>query len=154
MSRHGFDEGDEPTCVEDDLRMWGYANAIKRATKGKRGQKFLRDLRDALDAMPEKRLADGSFVAGDGEVCALGCLMRARGVDAPVYDGEFDEVRAPGEEGWESGDETGRIAAEILDIAESLAREVMYVNDDIAGNLNPELRWQLVRRWVEKRIKA
>lgn len=62
MSRSGYtDDG-------DNVAMW--RGQVASATRGKRGQRFFRDLVAALDAMPEKRLIRDALEA-DGEVCAI-----------------------------------------------------------------------------------
>ncbi len=54
-----------------DLVCW--RGAVNSALKGKRGQAFLIELRDALEAMPAKRLIADSLQA-DGEFCIIGAL--------------------------------------------------------------------------------
>ena len=122
-----------------DSIMWGWR--VASAIRGKRGQKFLRELRDALDAMPVKELIAGELV-DDGECCAIGCLAQARGIDVSGIDPEDAE----------------RVAA-TFDIAEPLAREVVYENDEFGewtpkGRVDdPARRWEYMRKWVERRIK-
>lgn len=135
MSRHGYSDD---FGSEDPLALGRWRAQVKSATRGKRGQKLLRDLRDALDAMPEKRLIAGDLENPDGEVCALGALGMCRGLDLSKIDPESpDQVAAA------------------FDIAEPLAREIQYENDDFwysgAGGQD-EQRWQYMRRWVERQI--
>jgi hypothetical protein len=131
MSRHGYsdDLGDE-----DPLQLGRWRGRVASAIRGRRGQQLLRDLRDALDAMPEKRLIAEQLEA-DGEVCALGAVGRARGIEMSGIDPEDSE----------------RVAA-AFDIAEPLAREITYENDE-NYNMTPEGRWKYMRSWVERRIK-
>lgn len=51
MSRAGYCDD-----LDDPLEHGRWRAQVRSATRGKRGQKLLRDLLDALDAMPEKRL--------------------------------------------------------------------------------------------------
>lgn len=74
---------------------------------------MLRELAAALDALPEKRLAPDSLVNGDGEYCALGALGRARGIDMEPIDPDDRQA-----------------VAEAFGIAEALAAEIMYLNDE------------------------
>ena len=128
MSRSGYsDDGDHI-----DL----YRQAVARATNGERGQRLLRDLLTALDAMPDRRLIPG-HLEHDRGVCALGALGKARGLDmANVDPHDPHEV------------------AETFDIAPSLAREIVFANDEAYyGNETPERRWLRVRRWVASQIE-
>ena len=74
MSRSGYSD----ECDGSELAMW--RGVVASATRGKRGQRFFRDLAAALDAMPIKRLVSGTLETDEGEVCALGCLAKAKGV--------------------------------------------------------------------------
>lgn len=139
MSRSGYSDD----CDNWDLIRW--RGQVASAIRGKRGQAFLRDLLAALDAMPNKRLVSGELEAG-GEVCALGCIGRARGIDLQDID-VYDR----------SG------IAKVLNIAEPLAAEIMFENDDdfcywrLADETEEQYaakRWQRMRDWVAKRIKA
>lgn len=136
MSRAGY---------SDDLDHWDlirWRGQVASAIRGKRGQAFLRELLAALDAMPQKRLVAAEFEA-DGEVCALGCIARARGMDNSQFDPDDAE---------EVGGKFG--------IANPLAREIMYENDEfIAWDKfhgrqpdSPEKRWEHMRKWVAERI--
>ncbi len=129
MSRHGYCELDE-----DPLQLGRWRAQVASAIRGARGQKLLREMRDALDAMPEKRLIS-SELEQDGEVCALGAVGKFRGIDMQNIDPEEPE----------------QVAA-AFDIAEQLAREITYENDDYHYS-KPEQRWKHMRAWVEKHIK-
>jgi hypothetical protein len=130
MSRSGYSDD-----CDDDLAMGRWRAVINSATRGKRGQKFFRDLVAALDAMPEKRLIDGELQTIEGEVCALGALARHRGRSVRGMDTE--DHRALGAE---------------FDIARQLAAETMYMNDEDCQGETPEARWASVRRWAAKQI--
>lgn len=144
MSRSGYTEdyGDyEP------WRMNLYRGRVARSIQGKRGQTFLRDLLAALDAMPEKRLVADSFARTDGEVCALGCIAKARGIDTTRLD---DDAHPDGSD-WT--DDVSEQAADALNIARPLAAEVMYMNDEWCFG-TPEDRWARMRAWVAARIEG
>lgn len=134
MSRSGYtDDFDEET----PLAL--YRQAVHRATTGYRGQHLLKKLRDALDAMPIKRLIAGNIK--DESVCALGALDP----NAPKYDeDEFDDFDHP------------RKLAEHFNIAQALASEIVYMNDEWndwrTPSETPEARWIRMRAWVEKQI--
>ncbi len=130
MSRSGYN---------DDCEQWAlirWRGAVNSATVGKRGQQFFRDLLAALDALPEKVLI-AEELESQGCVCALGALGKARDIPMDKLDPE-DSV----------------MVASTFDIAEALAREVVFENDE-GGNWKetPEQRFNRVRKWVEKQIK-
>jgi hypothetical protein len=168
MSRSGYDED-----MDDPLALGRWRAQVASSTRGKRGQKLLRDMLAALDAMPEKRLVSGvleisseidernaqkwaelfkdpaaadryreCYVATrpasfkEGDVCALGALGRVRGLDMTGLDPEQPE---------------GVAAA--FDVAEPLAREIVYMNDEgTYRSETPEERWTRMRAWVESQI--
>lgn len=135
MSRSGYsDDGDS------DIPIELYRQAVHRATTGYRGQHLLRKLRDALDAMPVKRLIAGNIKDDAGQVCALGALDP----DAPKYD-----------EDWCDDFDHPRKLGNHFNIAPALASEIVYMNDEAfawKGDEAPEARWIRMRAWVEKQI--
>lgn len=133
MSRHGYvDDGDL-----DNLSLGRWRGRVASAIRGNRGQAFLREMRDALDAMPEKRLIAGDIVTEDGECCAIGSVALARGCDVSNLDPEEPEY----------------VAAH-FGIAEVLVREIAYENDEHWWREDaPEKRWQYMRNWVDRHIK-
>ena len=138
MSRSGYSEDYDEIFPNAGFL---YAKNIERAVKGKRGRKFFRDLLAALDAMPVKRLISEDLVR-DGEMCALGALGVARGLDmSGLHPDQAD------------------IVAVEFGIPECLAREVVFQNDECGslwrpGHESPETRWQRMRAWVESRIET
>ena len=130
MSRAGYSEDLYPW----DLIRW--RGQVASAIRGKRGQKFFVDLLAALDAMPEKSLIADDLQNEEGEVCAIGALGLARGVDMKHLDPEDPEG-----------------VAATFDIAPQLAREVVYYNDEHFDRSTPEDRWNKMRAWVAGQIK-
>lgn len=128
MSRSGYSD----CCDGWDLIRW--RGAVTSAIRGERGQKMLCELAAALDAMPEKRLIAESLQE-EGEVCALGCLGKARGTAMERLD-PYDR------EGL----------GKAFGIAPALAAEIMYINDEWGYKETPEQRWQKMRRWVMEQI--
>lgn len=131
MSRSNYsDDSDDPWASI----MW--RGAVISATNGARGQKFLHEMLAALDALPEHRLVAEALIERDGTVCAMGAVGKARGVDMAPVDPE-DSVTV----------------AHLFNIAEALAREIAFVNDE--GSYRPETpeqRWTRMRAWVERQI--
>ncbi len=142
MSRHGFtDDGDYDEGAELAFGRW--RAQVSSALRGKRGQQFLRDLVAGLDALPEKRLITNSLETAGGEVCALGAVRRFRNIELPKVGPEIED------DDWEDSD--WATLGNAFDIAEQLAREVMYENDEVYV-ANPEERWRKMRAWAVKRI--
>lgn len=112
MSRSGYsdDYGDD-----DPLALGRYRAQVASAIRGKRGQALLRELLTALDSMPDKQLVAGELEVA-GQFCALGVVGQARGLDLEVID-TYD-VESLGLK---------------FNIAEQLAREIMWVNDDFVS---------------------
>jgi hypothetical protein len=136
MSRSGYSDDYEGSI---DL----YRQAVHRATVGYRGQHLLKNLRDALDAMPVKRLITDAIKNEAGEVCALGALDPT----APSYNAEDDNWEGPG---------SALDLAKHFNIAKALAAEIVYMNDEAvswrAKEETPEERWVRMRAWVDSQI--
>jgi hypothetical protein len=69
MNRSGYDED---SCL-DQWSHIRWRGQVASAIRGKRGQTFLHELADALDAMPEKRLIAHELQEG-ANVCAIGSV--------------------------------------------------------------------------------
>jgi len=120
---------------DDSLAMGRWRAQVMSAIRGKRGQKLLRDLAEALDAMPEKKLIANELKANGG-YCALGVLGEKRGLNLDIIDPEDSET-----------------VADQFDIAEQLAREIVYQNDEASCSWNsPENRWKYMRNWVDEHL--
>lgn len=120
---------------------WGlirWLGAVKSAIYGRRGQQFLRELIETLDAMPEKRLIADELEA-DGAVCALGAVGQRRGIRLDQLDPYDPES-----------------VAHAFRISPTLVREITYVNDEsyIRPSEDPaERRWTIVREWAKSHIE-
>ena len=134
MSRSGY---------SDDLEQWDlirWRGAVKSALRGARGQAFLREMLVALDALPDKKLIEGELVDDydPAAVCAIGAVSRARGLDVTGVDPQDRET----------------VACK-FGIAEAMAAEIVYENDEGAGywsNETAEQRYSRMRKWVEASI--
>ena len=140
MSRSGYHDDHD-----DDWALIRWRGQVASATRGKRGQRMFRELKAALEAMPVKRLIAGELIceqdvpdpaASPGDVCALGALGVARGVEMASIDPE----------------DTKQVGA-AFDIAHQLAAEVEYMNDE-CGRRNETRyeRWQRMYNWVCSQI--
>lgn len=130
MSRSGY---------VDDLDNWSlicWRGAVASAIRGQRGQKLLRELAEAMDAMPEKHLI-AHELESNGEVCALGAVAKVRGIDVSIID----------------PDDPYQVSAS-FDIANALAQEIVFENDEgTYRDETPEQRWQRMRQWVAKNLE-
>lgn len=148
MSRSGYnDECDDYSALNL------YRGSVSRAFSGKRGQKLLRDIAEALDAMPEKRLIANSF-ANSGDACALGAVARMKGIDTTKLEKLAVEATGDSYDEFGSSERLRNTASEVFDCAPCMAAEIFYVNDERSwGAETPEERWQRVRLWVAQEIK-
>lgn len=120
MSRSGYSDDYEFGML--------WMQAVDRATFGARGQRFMRRLLAALDAMPTKRLIINAIRNETGDVCALGA------VDHHVTSYDAEDL------------------APHFGIARALAAEIVYRNDECGRRETPEERWTRMREWVRKQI--
>lgn len=127
MGRSGYSDDCE------SLGLW--RGAVKKAIRGKRGHAFLQELLTTLDAMPNKRLISDELQDRDGDVCAIGSVGAARGVDMSKLDIENpDQI------------------AKAFGIAPALVQEIEFMNDDDFSycnrNSTPEQRFERMLTWV------
>ncbi len=131
MSRSGYHDD----LDQRDLAMW--RGQVASAIRGKRGQALLRDIATYMDAMPTKELVRGAIETPEGAVCALGCVLRHRGLT------QDDDLHRRFD---------AESTASRLDIAECLAKEVTFINDEAAYDETPAQRWKRVRAWVAEQL--
>ena len=143
MSRSGYSEGYE-------MENWSYIRwrgQVASAIRGRRGQAFLRELVDALDAMPEKRLISNNLEHA-GNVCAIGSVGLSRGEDMSQLDPhDYDSIAAK------------------FGIAHQLVQEIEWENDEVYGEWgkwdekacrivrSDEGRWKHMRAWAIANLK-
>ena len=131
MSRSDYSDD-----MDDRWQLIRWRGAVASAIKGARGQAFLKEMLAAMDALPEHKLVANELEA-HGEVCAIGAVGKARGIDMKGFDPENTEL----------------VAAK-FGVAEALAREIVYMNDE--GSLrieSPEDRFHRMRRWIVNNIR-
>lgn len=143
MNRSGYIDVD----FDDHEMQWHYIRgrgALKSAIRGARGQRFLRELIEALDAMPKKELAAGLFQEEQGRCCALGAWANHKGIDLSPFEPEPDD-------GW--GDESDNESlSEVVGIAVSMVREIEWENDEWHGD--DASRWRRMRSWAERNLNS
>ena len=137
MSRSGYIDD-----IDDPLQLGRWRGAVRSAMYGRRGQAFLKEMLGAMDALPAKRLItkeleiDSGMPFHRGDVCALGSVGKARGLDMSKLD-PFEQ------EG---------VAAQ-FGIAHAMACEIMYWNDEGSHRREtPEQRFDRMHKWIEDNI--
>lgn len=174
MSRY-YDDGDYDESFPNQAALWR-ANA-DRAMSGKRGRAALSDLRDAMRALPKKRLIEGALctvdhvkrgedmddrygrpdfnrvVEHDGEgVCAVGAFIWWQKVKAGAApEDAFAEL--PTIYG-DNGDEIEITAQEgkRAGLAFPLAWDLAYMNDEQWGSCTPEQRYDRFLAWLNGKL--
>jgi hypothetical protein len=141
MSRSGYSDD----C--DYLELYR-GNNVYRSMRSKAGQARLRELRDALLAMPVKALEADIFVGGTSDapkVCALGAWALAK------CGGDVAAARAlvPNEaDDYETAD-----ALKAHDWPRLVVHDAIFWNDEAAWNVQTaEQRYAYVLRRVEEQI--
>ncbi len=122
----------------DEINTWElikYRGQVASAIRGQRGQHFLKELVAALEAMPIKELISEDLVNENEQVCALGALGKARGIDMTGID-PYDHERL----------------AATFGIAHQLACEVMFENDEFWRD-EPLNRWKRMHDWALSHLK-
>jgi hypothetical protein len=131
MSRSGYSEAYEM----ENWSLIRWRGQVASAIKGKRGQAFLHELVEALDAMPEKRLIANDLEHA-GNVCAIGSVGVRRGVDMSVIDPhDYDKI------------------AGIFGVAHQLVQEIEWMNDEGYFGATPEGRWKFMRDWAAEQLR-
>jgi hypothetical protein len=140
MTRLYYDDDDSDPSQEGLA-----AGALCSAIRGKRGQRFIRDLVQALDALPLPELAAGALEDEEtGCCCAFGAVRRFRGADAvPLWFHPMEEDMTPDN------------LAEPFNVSETLAWAVVQANEDgMTGNdeSTRRRRWKQVRYWAVRQL--
>jgi hypothetical protein len=144
MSRSGYHDD-----IDDPWQHIRWRGMVASALRGMRGQLFLLEMLTALDALPLKRLVANELEVGEpiacshwglfeaSSVCAIGAVGRRRGLDMADIDPE-DPPQVAGAFG----------------IAEPMAKEIVYMNDEWGSSREtPEKRFQRMRTWIVSQIR-
>jgi hypothetical protein len=144
MSRSGYSDD-----VSDEWGLIRWRGQVASAIRGKRGQAFLMELLDALEAMPEKRLiaqklrqAAPAFIPPEfarPQVCALGAVGLRRGINLEsIEPDDYNKI------------------ADMFGIAHQMVQEIEYENDDADnwwGKRSPEARWHYMHNWAMRHLR-
>jgi hypothetical protein len=126
-----------------------WEQAVTNAMSGRRGQAALRDLEEALVALPEKRLVD--TLCKDGEVCAISALVVHKrvqaGEDRATVIAELERMVDP-EGDPDAADITACLGARHGNMAYSMAWTIAQWNDEDCFAYTPEQRYEWVLKWV------
>jgi hypothetical protein len=141
MSRHGLHED-----LDDNWLFIKYRGQVASALRGKSGQKFLKDLVRALDALPEQKLISQSLQEQDGAVCAMGAVGRLRGIDMSKF------TIGPDDDPEDFAYDQLYELSGMFDIAHQLVSEVIWENDEQCYNKTDHHRWLWMRKWADSRI--
>lgn len=175
MSRfddYDYDEPEYPNAGE----LW-YAN-VRRALAGKRGKKALAEMREALRALPEKRLIAGALctvggaeqragsdphgwrrpeledkIESEGEgVCAIGAYLWFKKVKAGADpQTAFEELPTLLDSDGGNDYETAR-AGQRAGLTFTLASTLAYRNDSTFDNKTPEQRYEAFMAWLDEHL--
>lgn len=114
-----------------------YRGRVERALRSKRGQAFLREMIAAFDALPEKRIIASQLIGNGGECCSIGAVCKARGTDVTLVDCENPKA-----------------VAFAVGVAESMAAEIEFMNDEWCGrHESPADRWARMRAWAVDQLR-
>lgn len=173
MSRFGDYDGEE--YFPNQAFLW-HAN-VKRALAGKRGKKALAELRDALLALPEKRLISGALctvnpdkrledttspwyredlgdkLESEGQgVCAVGAFLwykRVKAGDDPQE--AFDSLPTLLDMDGDADYQTAKLG-ENAGLTYTLASTLAYRNDQSYEAMSPEQRYEAFMNWLDEQL--
>lgn len=132
----------------EDLDQWAmirWRGAVNAAINGKRGQALLKEMEAALLALPKKELCCGFVDPEKGQVCALGAVALKRKLDKGLeFTAAIDEMAKEFPEGTMANE-----VNEEFGIAEAMAQEITYINDESRR----DDRYKEVLEWVRSKIK-
>jgi hypothetical protein len=174
-----FDDYYDEEWFPNQGELW-HAN-VKRALAGKRGRKALAEMREALQALPEKRLIAGALctvggveqrakrndphgwyredlarkVKAEGEgVCAIGAYLWFRKVKAGADpQAAFDELPTLLDSEGE-GDVATADAGRRAGLTFTLAWTLASKNDSAFDAMTPEERYDAFMQWLDEQLGA
>ena len=175
MGREWHESEDEDFPNQMMLRE----QTVRNALKGRRGQKLLRELEQALLAMPTKRIITHQLVTQDGDRCLVGQYATWKLQVVGMSEEEaLQEVRRrayrklygskgdiPADLTLHEYDDYKHVTAEMaqdLGVVECLSWELQWQNDEGVGAYGagkawryvktPEQRWEEMLAWVRSKL--
>ena len=171
MSRYGDDHDGED--FPNQAALW--EASYQRALKGRRGRETLADLREALTALPDKRLIGSALCTvgadkrreeigrwgrqeftwlieeqGEG-VCAIGAYLWHKqvkaGADPARAFASLPTLLDTDSDLWE----TAALARD-AGVAITLAWRLAYRNDETFGGMTPEERYAAFIAWIDREL--
>lgn len=161
-SRFGNDEG----YFSEDNTYGLWEGAFKQACGSRYGQKQLRQLRDALFALPIKVFVRGDVATLEGEVCAVGAfcaykLAQESSVSMPeaILAVKNDWLRRVRSEidAWEEYALLEDVTVQMgvaAGLRRTMAWELGNLNDETLGGCTPAERYKRVLAWIEKKLAS
>lgn len=131
MSRFSYTEDED---FPGQFYLW--QGNCDRSMRSKKGQTELKVLREALLALPEKRLLLEALHDEKDGVCAIGAYAKHKGVDILQCDPE------------DATDEVGIDAG----MPKMVAWKVVEMNDLMYDRETPEERYSKMLNWVESQL--
>lgn len=99
--------------IDDNWEHIRWRGAVKSASRGKRGQHFLKRILKGLKSLKNKELIVEELVDNEGNCCAMGAVCINEGLDVSHINPEdYEKV------------------AEFFDVSPALVREIAFENDD------------------------
>ena len=126
--------------------LW-HANC-RRSMQGKKGQKALQEIEQALLLMPDKRIYKDVLVRHTGEVCVIGAMLVQQRINTGM---SRDEAVASCCE--LNSENTENVGVEI-GIPRMLSWSLVVENDDEYKTRTPEQLYEHLLAWVQERISS
>lgn len=149
---------------EDFPNQWALIErATRNAIHGKKGQALLKELEQALLAMPVKELIT-SRLADEGACCTLGAMLVHRKVcvDGGITYAEAQKLLEATTKKFYANDESGlteddtsgmaRFCRDNLGMAKSMVWRIILKNDERFASCTPAERWTKMLEWVRANI--
>lgn len=138
---------------DDNPAGFLWENWLTRAINGKRGQAALRDLEEALLALPEPRLIEGDLIDHAGEVCALGALALYKTNGLPRLRANMRLYKAREEYYTAEASGSALFGQKELGLARTIAWTIAEENDINGRHETPEQRFRRILAWVRSLLQ-
>lgn len=135
-------------------QWWLYEANMQRCFSGVAGQQKLREVREALLALPRKRLISTRLADEQGDVCLVGALALHKAEDPKTELQLLAEHITEEMAEWDSYEVEQRTlgTGKTLGLKETMVVELSYTNDNSHRDQTPEERYERVLAWVDSLI--